>query len=146
VAVILDKQHHIRLRALLIELHMYRVEWVVGENKWELGGPVFRRSCYSEETPTGERIPQMLHETVKLKRPNQVSLETLEEVPGSTYILQFDGGTTKELGVGGYLVWNPGGLLIAAQAIWFGEARTTNNECELGALLEALTWVKLNRL
>ncbi len=45
VAILLDKQHHIRLRALLIELHMYQVEWVVGENRWELGGPVFERNC-----------------------------------------------------------------------------------------------------
>ena len=43
VAILLDKQHHIRLRALLIELHMYRVEWLVGENRWELGGPLFKK-------------------------------------------------------------------------------------------------------
>jgi hypothetical protein len=45
VAILLDKQHHIRLRALLIELHMYRVEWLVGENRWELGGPLFKKNC-----------------------------------------------------------------------------------------------------
>ncbi len=56
--------------------------------------------------------------------------------------MQFDGGTIKKLGVGGYLVWGPDGDLKIAQALWFGKERTTNNECELGALLEALKWVK----
>jgi RNase H-like domain found in reverse transcriptase len=42
--VILEKQQHIRLKALLIELGMYRVHWKVGVNKWELGGPVFKET------------------------------------------------------------------------------------------------------
>ena len=71
-----------------------------------------------------------------------MSKETLEEVPGGAYILQFDGGTIRKLGVGGYLVWGPDGRLRAAQALWFGKERTTNNECELGALLSAMKWVK----
>jgi ribonuclease HI len=79
---------------------------------------------------------------LKLKKPNQISIEKLEEIPGGAYILQFDGGTIRKLGVGGYLVWGPDGGLKTAQALWFGEERTTNNECELGALLEALKWVE----
>ena len=42
--VILEKQQHIRLKALLIELGMYKVKWEVGANKWELGGPVFKET------------------------------------------------------------------------------------------------------
>ena len=57
VAILLDKQHHIRLRALLIELHMYRVEWVVGENRWELGGPVFMKNCSTDTTLKEGEMP-----------------------------------------------------------------------------------------
>jgi hypothetical protein len=59
--VILEKQQHIRLKALLIELSMYRVKWKVGENMWELGGPVFK------ELPS--TIPKMVHEEVTIKKP-----------------------------------------------------------------------------
>jgi hypothetical protein len=57
VAILLDKQQHIRLRALLIELHMYRVEWVVGENQWELGGPLFMKNCSTDVTWKEGEIP-----------------------------------------------------------------------------------------
>ncbi len=32
---------------------MYRVEWVVGENRWALGGPVFMKN-YSTDTTLKE--------------------------------------------------------------------------------------------
>ena len=57
LAILLDKQHHIRLRALLIELHMYRVEWVVGENRWELGGPVFMKNSSTDTTLKEGEMP-----------------------------------------------------------------------------------------
>lgn len=45
VVILLDKNTHMRLRALLVELHMYRVVWEVGPNPWELGGALFRKNC-----------------------------------------------------------------------------------------------------
>jgi hypothetical protein len=44
VLVILEKQQHVRLRALLIEMGMYKVEWEAGENPWALGGAAFKGS------------------------------------------------------------------------------------------------------
>ncbi len=70
-----------------------------------------------------------------------MSVQTLDEVPGDIYVLQFDGGVHANLGVGGYLVWEPGGKLLKAQALWFGEEKSTNNEAEVGALLEGMRWV-----
>jgi RNase H-like domain found in reverse transcriptase len=69
VAVLLDRQHHIRLRALMIELHMYKVEWIVGENRWELGGPLFKSCCAPDVEILEGEIPYMTHQTTKLKKP-----------------------------------------------------------------------------
>ena len=69
VAVLLDKQHHIRLRALMIELHMHKVECIVGENRWELGGPLFKSFCTPDVEILEGKIPYMTHQTVKLRRP-----------------------------------------------------------------------------
>jgi hypothetical protein len=106
-----------------------------------LGGPLFKKCCTPDAEILEGEIPHMTHQTLKLKRPAQVSIETLEEVPGGAYIVQFDGGTIKKLGVGGYLIWDPEGHLLVAQALWFGEDRTTNNECESESLLNALQWL-----
>lgn len=65
----------------------------------------------------------------------------MDEVPGDTYILQFDGGTTKGLGVGGNLIWDRSGTLLRAKSLWFGDTCTTNNEAELGALAEGVGWI-----
>jgi hypothetical protein len=62
VLILLDKQHHIRLRALLVELHMYRVEWQVGENLWELGGPLFERNCTPDPEIEEIEVPLMTHQ------------------------------------------------------------------------------------
>ena len=51
---------------------MYRAKWEVGDNKWELGGPVFK------EAPS--TIPQMVHEDLKIKKPTQISIETPEDL------------------------------------------------------------------
>lgn len=84
----------------------------------------------------------MEHQAQVLKMPAQVSLDTLDNIEDGTYVLQFDGGTVQKCGVGGVLVWGLSGQLLMAQALWFGDERSTNNESELGALLWGLQWAE----
>ena len=114
VMIILDKHHHIRLRALLIKLGMYKVKWKVGPNRWQLGGALFRKSCSPCPEVRNEEIPLMEHQAQVLKMPAQVSLDTLDNIEDATYVLQFDGGTIRKCGVGGVLVWGLSGQLLMA--------------------------------
>jgi ribonuclease HI len=59
--------------------------------------------------------------------------------------VQFDSGSTQKLGTGGFLVWEPGGVLKQAQGKWYGPLWVTNNEAELAALIDALQWVADNQ-
>lgn len=43
----------------------------------------------------------------------------------------FDGGSASKLGTGGFVVWDAEGRLLTAQAEWYGDSKTTNNEAEL---------------
>lgn len=87
VLLVLDKSTHIRLRALLVELHMYRVTWEVGENPWELGGAMFRKNCDPDKELSEVQPPRMMHQEVTLKRPSQISVNPIEETPSDTYVL-----------------------------------------------------------
>lgn len=66
---------------------MYRVSWAVGENDWGLGGPLFNENCHPSLELAEEGVPQMMHQPQKLKKPAQISLDTLEDVEGGAYIL-----------------------------------------------------------
>jgi hypothetical protein len=74
VAVILDRNQHIRLRALLVELSLYKVEWVCEYNRWAFGEGLIEAvsdpgGCTVSTLPT----PVMKHKEVQLKRPGAVS-------------------------------------------------------------------------
>ena len=58
---------------------MYRVKWEVGNNKWELGGPGFK------EVPAAS--PKMIHESVKIKKPAQISIESPEDMELGQFML-----------------------------------------------------------
>ena len=40
IACVLDRDAHLRLRALIVDLSLYKVRWEVKQNKWKLGGEV----------------------------------------------------------------------------------------------------------
>lgn len=41
--LVLDRDAHMRLRALLIDLTLYRCQWKAGVNQWKFGAEVLRR-------------------------------------------------------------------------------------------------------
>ena len=49
MAVVLDEEAHLRLRALMIDLEMYKTEWKVGKNEWRIGEGII-------EVPTADPI------------------------------------------------------------------------------------------
>lgn len=84
VMIVLDKDHHVRLRALIVELGMYKVKWKVGPNRWQLGGALFQKSCNPCSEMQNEEIPRMEHHAQVLKMPAQVSLDTLDHLEDGT--------------------------------------------------------------
>jgi hypothetical protein len=87
VLVILEKQQHVRLRALLIEMGMYQVEWEAGENPWALGGAAFKSSIDPGTAGEPQEVPVMKHKDKVLKRPAQISFEPLEATPDDVFII-----------------------------------------------------------
>lgn len=82
VAVILDKSAHLRLRALAVDLTLYKVEWAAGRNVWTLGEDLVQ--LQETDVPlTTEKlvVPAMQHAPVQLKRPNARSLVSPSDVP-----------------------------------------------------------------
>ena len=110
VAVLVDKAQHLRVKGFLLELQMYRVEWVVGQNLWGLGGPIIDFPV--DAGPKGEELleaPRMEHKQLTLKSRKQVSYEANPDDCKQVAVLQFDGGAAKQMGTGGFLCWAPGG-------------------------------------
>ena len=72
MAVVLDQDAHLRLRALMIDLEMYKTQWKAGINEWRIGEGLI-------EVPAGDpvhdpaqnsTIPLMTHTNIVLKRPS----------------------------------------------------------------------------
>jgi hypothetical protein len=107
VAVVLDQDAHLRLRALMIDLEMYKTQWKAGINGWRIGEGLI-------EVPAGDpvhdpaqnsTIPLMTHTNIVLKRPSSKSYKVAEGTEEGRIVVQFDGGAAKALGFGGFLVW-----------------------------------------
>jgi hypothetical protein len=146
VAVLLERAQHLRLKAFLLELQMYKVRWVAKSPVWQLGKGVVDLPVELGEA--GEQPmdpPQMLHKAVQLKRKQQVSASVEEVHLQGVAVLTFDGGSAKKLGTGGFTCWLPTGQLVTAQALWYGAERSTNNEAELATLKAGLQWLADHR-
>lgn len=64
VMVVLDKESHLRLRALMVDLQLYRCEWKAGYNPWKLGQELVEypdSSDTSAETTAPPCPPVMEH-------------------------------------------------------------------------------------
>ena len=69
--VVLDGAAHLRLRALLVDLTLYRCRWEAGFNPWKLGAEVVEHPSQAATRPDDVEpiaVPQMLHAEVKVKR------------------------------------------------------------------------------
>jgi hypothetical protein len=80
VATILDQGAHLRLRALMVDLEMYKTQWKAGKNEWRIGENLI-------EVPDGDpthdpahnpTTPYLTHSTITLKRPSAKSYEVAE--------------------------------------------------------------------
>ena len=71
VCVVLDSSAHMRLRALMVDLTLYRCRWEAAWNPWKLGeGVIEHPSQTSTHSADVEplAVPQMIHADVKLRR------------------------------------------------------------------------------
>jgi hypothetical protein len=66
VACIADREAHLRLRALLIDLSLYRVRWEAGDNPWQLGMEVAARDQLEPDDIISP--PHMDHADIIIKR------------------------------------------------------------------------------
>ncbi len=137
VACIADSAAHLRLRALLVDLSLYKVKWEAGPNHWQLGEEVAARQKLAEDDKIAP--PVMEHADIIVKRAvaKGYTLEDMTAAAGHT-IVQFDGGAASKVGTGGSLLWGAQGHLLAAWAWRFGAHISTNNAAELAALKEAV--------
>ena len=59
------------------------------------------------------------------------------------WVLQFDGGCSKRAGTGGYVLWSKNGSLAGGEYKYYGTTRSTNNEAEAQALVDALRFASI---
>ena len=86
VACVADTAAHLRLRALLVDLSLYKVRWEAGPNQWQLGEEVAAR----EQLASDEKIapPVMEHADVIVKRAaaKGYTLEDMAATAGHTIV------------------------------------------------------------
>ena len=56
-------------------------------------------------------------------------------------LAHFDGGAAKAQGVGGFIVWDAEGHVVAAHARFYGSTNSTNNAAEVAALVDLMEWL-----
>ena len=94
--VILEKAQHLRMKAFLLELQMYRVTWIVQPNPWQLGRGVIDLPVeLGEEGEVPMNIAQMLHKDMTLKQRQSVSMAKDDLDTNGVAVLTFDGGSAK---------------------------------------------------
>lgn len=132
VACISDRQCHLRLQALLVDLSLYKVTWEAAGNPWCLGEEVAAQQLPTSDDQEELTAPVMVHQEVSVKRPSgrSYTVEALHAAQGHV-IVQFDGGAAGRLGTGGTLLWGAQGQLLAAWAWRFGADAPTNNAAEV---------------
>ncbi len=108
VACILDQAAHLRLRALVVDLALYKVRWEAGGNPWQFGEEVAARQDVAEEDIV--QAPEMQHADVVVKRASAkgYTLEDMRPAQGHV-VVQFDGGATGKVGNGRTLLWGAQG-------------------------------------
>ena len=105
-----DPHLHARLRALIVDLSVYRVKWEVGRSVLDIEGEILDHKSLLEGTKQEPfELKRIEHKEVVIKRPATTRKlpATLEEQPHWTMF--FDGGSASRLGTGGWLLFNPGG-------------------------------------
>ncbi len=119
MCLVLDGAAYMRLRALMVDLTLYKCRWEASCNPWKLGEGVVEHPSqtathHADMEPIA--VPQMEHAEVKVKRRQARSIEVgAADLAGMT-ICQFDGGAAQRLGFSGVLVWGPSGELWGARA------------------------------
>lgn len=94
--VILEKAQHLRMKAFLLELQMYRVTWIVRPNPWRLGkGAIDLPVELGEAGEAPMDVPQMLHKDMTLKQRQSVSMAKDDLDTEGVAVLTFDGGSAK---------------------------------------------------
>jgi hypothetical protein len=118
IYVLLDKEAHLRLRGLLVDLSLYKCEWQVGQNDWKLGERVIENKIADAPLADIEpiNVPVMIHADVTIKRKTARSVEVGAADLEGHVLCQFDGGSASRLGTGGMLIWGPSGKLWYASA------------------------------
>ena len=142
VLVAQHKEHHQRLADLLVELSMYPLEWVAGEDDWNLHDAFLDpKALVDATTEKGETLkaPQWEHPgDYEVVQPADKSGEELDVQSLSCCVATFDGGAAQKLGVGGYCIQDAAGRIVSCQGKWYGKQHDTNNEAECQALLDLL--------
>jgi hypothetical protein len=141
VRVVQDRDVHLRVRAYLLDLAFYQVEWKVGRTMFSQHGGMFDWDNVGAE-PGEEPTPVVQHVGRELKRPTGSRKLPPALTPGTHFTFHFDGGCTNRQGTGGWVLFAPDMSVIMARAEWFADHRPTVNTAEMAALLTGLNAVR----
>jgi hypothetical protein len=93
----------------------------------------------AKEYPAPEKVV-WVHEDIDIDMPSSCP-DGVEFEIKNAYVLHYDGGCTKKLGTGGFVVQDPEGRYIGGQFKFYGDQKPTNNQAEAQALLDGLSWM-----
>ena len=99
---------------------------------------------FAESEPLPAKV-EVAHEDVVIPKPtSRAALPgKLRDQPHLT--AYFDGGASRDEGVGGVIVWDGRGELLHAASLWFGEEASTNNAAEVRALVALMGYLARSR-
>jgi PAS domain-containing protein len=147
VVALLDKSSHLRLQALLVDLASYQVEYRQGDALQQLWVEALEGASRGMREPeeADVKLPTFEHRGHHITYPD-TSRPLPTRVASSPHVTAFfDGGAAKKLGTGGFVVFEPGGTCLTAQARYYGEELDTNNRAEAMALQELMEWLVEHR-
>ena len=126
-----------KVRALMIELSMYKVRWEVGDAP--LAQFAMEECCRG---PGEFKVPHWEHEgDVDILRKAEVSIADVGAAAEGAAIAYFDGGAAGKLGAGGYALFGGDGVCLFGRGSWYATGARTNNKAEASALFDLVTAV-----
>ncbi len=82
----MDQAAHLRLRALLVDLALYKVRWEAGGNPWQLGEEVAARGEVAAEDVVLPPIMQHADVVVKRTSAKGYTLEDMQAAQGHVVV------------------------------------------------------------
>ena len=117
-------------------LQSFNVTFIDGKGAWDVQASMSEiKEAAMDGKDTEAKVWE--HQTLTIKKPSSDPSPATFDI-ASAARAYFDGGCRDKQGSGGYLIFAPDGSLLAAQAIYYGNAAPTNNVAECKALVDCL--------